>query len=117
MARNSTLSLGEHFDTFIHDQLRHGHYRSESEVLRAGLRLLEAQEAKVKALEAALTAGDESGEPVPFDMDVFLAELRAEHTKALEEALIAGEQSGESVPFDTADSRARMRTKDGPHER
>ena len=69
------------------------------------------------SISLALAAGDESGEPVPFDMDEFIAELRAEHTKALEEALIAGEQSGESVPFDTADFRARMRTKDGPHER
>jgi antitoxin ParD1/3/4 len=77
MARNTSVSLGDHFAGFIEAQVRTGRYGSASEVVRAGLRLLEAHEAKVKALEAALIAGEESGPPTPFDFDAFIARKRS----------------------------------------
>jgi antitoxin ParD1/3/4 len=72
MARNTSVSLGDHFADFIDTQVHSGRYSSASDVVRAGLRLLEEHEAKVKALEAALIAGEESGEPAEFDFDKFI---------------------------------------------
>ncbi|MBB2972132.1 type II toxin-antitoxin system ParD family antitoxin [Mesorhizobium sp. RMAD-H1] len=77
MAKNTSISLGDHFSGFIDRQVKTGRYGSASDVVRAGLRLLEEHEAKVKALEAALVEGEESGEPQPFDNEAFKARMRA----------------------------------------
>lgn len=79
MGRNTSVSLGTHFASFIDTQVQGGRYGTATDVVRAGLRLLEEHEAKVKALQDALRAGLESGEPRPFDSDVFLARMRAKH--------------------------------------
>ena len=50
MARNTSVSIGDHFANFIDVQVQSGRYGSASDVVRAGLRLLEEHEAKVKAL-------------------------------------------------------------------
>lgn len=77
MARNTSVTIGDHFAGFISEQVQAGRYGSTSEVVRAGLRLLEEHEARLKALEAALIAGEESGEPRPFDFETFKARKRA----------------------------------------
>jgi antitoxin ParD1/3/4 len=79
MARNTSVTLGDHFISFISDQVRTGRYGSTSDVVRAGLRLLEEHEAKVKSLQDALIAGEQSGEPRPFDFETFKARKRAEY--------------------------------------
>lgn len=79
MGRNTSVTIGEHFSSFISDQVQAGRYGSASDVVRAGLRLLEEHEAKVKALEAALIAGEESGRPRPFDFEAFKARKRTEY--------------------------------------
>lgn len=79
MARNTSVTLGDHFASFISDQVRAGRYGSTSDVVRAGLRLLEEHETKVKALQDALIAGEQSGEPRPFDFEAFKARKRAEY--------------------------------------
>jgi len=61
MARNTSITLGGHFDEFISQQLAEGRYGSASEVVRAALRLLEEREEKVRALRQALQVGEESG--------------------------------------------------------
>lgn len=78
MARNTSVTIGDHFTSFIRDQVQTGRYGSASDVVRAGLRLLEEREAKNKALQDALIAGEQSGEPSPFDFDAFKARKRAE---------------------------------------
>ena len=78
MPRTTSVSLGEHFSGFIRAQVDSGRYGSASDVVRVGLRLLEEHEAKVKALQDALIAGEQSGEPRPFDFDSFKARKRAE---------------------------------------
>jgi len=79
MARNTSVTIGDHFADFISEQVQAGRYGSTSDVVRAGLRLLEEHEARIKALEAALIEGEESGEPQPFDNEAFKARMRAEH--------------------------------------
>lgn len=76
MPKNTSISLGDHFAGFVERQVTCGRYGSASDVVRAGLRLLEEHEAKVAALQAALDAGERSGAPTPFDFDAFVAEKR-----------------------------------------
>lgn len=77
MPRNTSVSLGEHFTGFISAQVETGRYGSASDVVRAGLRLLEEHEARVRTLQAALDEGEVSGAPEPLDIAAFKAELRA----------------------------------------
>ena len=72
MARNTSVSLGDHFVGFIDDRIVSGRYNSASDVIRAGLRLLEEHEAKVEALREALIEGERSGSASPFDFDAFV---------------------------------------------
>lgn len=50
MARNTSVSLGDHFTQFVQEQVASGRYATASDVLRAGLRLLEHEEAKFEQL-------------------------------------------------------------------
>jgi antitoxin ParD1/3/4 len=77
MAQNTSISLDDHFSEFLSHEVSSGRYRSASEVIRAGLRLLEDQEAQLAALRAALVAGEASGEPEAFDFDAFIAMKRS----------------------------------------
>lgn len=77
MSRNTSVALGQHFASFIDAQVQGGRYGTASDVIRAGLRLLEEHEARVKALQDALHAGLHSGEPRPFDFEAFKARKRA----------------------------------------
>lgn len=81
MARNTSVSLGDHFAAFIDAQVEAGRYNSASDVVRAGLRLLEEREAAVRALQEALIAGEQSGSSVPFDNDAFLKRMRERHVR------------------------------------
>lgn len=67
MAKNTSVTLGDHFDSFIREQIEGGRYGSASDVMRAGLRLLEEHEAKVRALREALIQGEQSGDAGPLD--------------------------------------------------
>ncbi len=80
MVKNTSMSLGDHFANFIERQVQIGRYGSASDVMRAGLRLLEEHESKVRALQDALNAGEQSGEPRPFDSTAFLKRMHEEHT-------------------------------------
>lgn len=61
MAKNTSISLGEHFDEFIAQQLQSGRYGSTSEVIRAGLRMLEETDVKRIHLRKLLIEGERSG--------------------------------------------------------
>jgi len=61
MAKNTSISLGPHFEQFIGLQVQNGRYGSASEVVRAGLRLLEETESKLTQLRRLLDEGEQSG--------------------------------------------------------
>ena len=76
MPKNTSVTLGDHFADFIERQVKDGRYGSASDVVRAGLRLLEEYEVKVEALRAALIEGEKSGPATPFDFDAFIKRKR-----------------------------------------
>ena len=76
MNKNTSVSLGEHFNDFVEGKVAEGRYGSASDVIRAGLRLLEEREAQLAALRAALVEGEASGPSRPFDFDAFRAKKR-----------------------------------------
>lgn len=73
MRRNTSITLGEHFAHFVDAEIHSGRYASASEVVRAGLRLLEEHETRLRALREALIGGETSGPAVAFDFDALLA--------------------------------------------
>ena len=77
MAKNTSVSLGDHFEEFIAEQVDSGRYGSASEVVRAGLRLLETNESKLVVLRNALIAGERSGR-AKYSYESLVAELDAE---------------------------------------
>jgi len=77
MSEKTSVSLGKYFDAFIEDQIASGKFASASDVIQAGLRLLEEREAKLERLRELIRQGDESGEPAPLDREKFFAEMRA----------------------------------------
>jgi antitoxin ParD1/3/4 len=78
MAKNTSFTLGDHFADFVETKVAEGRYPSASEVVRAGLRLLEDEEIRLAALRAALAEGEASGASAPFDFAAFIARKRAE---------------------------------------
>ncbi|GJM08254.1 MAG: hypothetical protein DHS20C11_05300 [Lysobacteraceae bacterium] len=58
MARNTSISLGDHFTDFVDERVRSGRYASASEAVRAGMRLLEQEEAKLDLLRRTLAIGE-----------------------------------------------------------
>ena len=79
MGKNTSISLGSHFEQFINDEVRSGRYSSVSEVIRSALRLLEREEKKEKALIKALEIGEQSGFVEDFDPKQNLKELHRQH--------------------------------------
>ena len=79
MPRSNTVTVGDYFADFIERQIAQGRYDTASDVVAAGLRLLEEHEAKLGALRAALIEGEQSGAPTPFDLEEFLDEMHKEH--------------------------------------
>jgi antitoxin ParD1/3/4 len=82
MAKNTSFSLGDHFSDFIDGQVAQGRYDNASDVMRAALRLLEDQEAKLSALRAALIEGENSGPSTAFDFEDFITRKRKTDSSA-----------------------------------
>lgn len=76
MARNTSVSLGDHFETFVDERVKTGRYASASDAVRAGLRLLEQEEAKLDVLRQTLANGElqlDAGQGI--DGEAFMDEL------------------------------------------
>ncbi|HSK12422.1 MAG TPA: type II toxin-antitoxin system ParD family antitoxin [Phnomibacter sp.] len=81
MGRNTSISLGDHFEGFVDEKVSTGRYNNASEVIRAGLRLLEEEENKITALKLAIKDGMNSGQVVNFDPEKHLKKLKAAKKK------------------------------------
>jgi len=81
MTKNTSIALGQHFQRFVEAQVNQGRFGSTSEVVRAGLRLLEERETRLAVLRAAIQQGLDSGPAEPFDIDVFLAEKETDRPR------------------------------------
>ena len=76
MPRNTSVTLGDHFSQFVDSKIAEGHFESTSEAVRAGLRLLEHQEAQLDLLRQKLAAGEaqlDRGEGI--DGETFMNDL------------------------------------------
>lgn len=81
MGRNTSVSLGSHFEDFVEHRVSGGRYKNASEVIRAGLRLLEEEENKVQVLKSAIQEGLDSGIAKNFDAEKHLEALKANKKK------------------------------------
>jgi antitoxin ParD1/3/4 len=74
--KNTSISLGNHFDAFVENQITTGRCKNVSEVIRAGLRLLEDEESNILALRNAIQRGLDSGIAHDFEPDLHLQILK-----------------------------------------
>jgi len=77
MNRNTSVSIGDYFDNFIQSRISAGRFKNASEVIRAGLRLLEEEENRLIALTRAIQEGIESGTALDFNPELHLDKLKA----------------------------------------
>jgi antitoxin ParD1/3/4 len=77
MGRNTSISLGDHFEDFVDNRVSTGRFKNASEVIRAGLRLLEEEENRIVALRKAIDEGIESGIAENFNAKKHLESLKA----------------------------------------
>ena len=77
MAKNTSITLGEHFDGFISQQVAAGRYASASEVVRAALRFFEDNETKTATLRRLLEDGENSG-TAEYNFEALMHELDKE---------------------------------------
>ena len=80
--RTTSVALGSYFEDFIKAKISQGRYNNASEVIRAGLRLLEENEERMIALKAAINEGTESGIAENFNPQQHLASLKAKRKRA-----------------------------------
>lgn len=81
MSKNTSISLGNYFEQFVQTQIAAGRYKNVSEIIRAGLRLLENEESKVTALKNSIQEGLNSPRVENFDFDEHLSKLKSEKRK------------------------------------
>ena len=81
MARNTSVTLGDHFDNFVAKKIAQGRFHSVSETIRAGLRRLEEDELKLEQLKAKLQVGEESPLMADFSATAFIEKMHSKHVK------------------------------------
>ncbi|AZI20478.1 type II toxin-antitoxin system ParD family antitoxin [Chryseobacterium taklimakanense] len=81
MGRNTSVSLGDYFENFVESKISAGRYKNASEVIRAGLRLLEEDENRIQILKTAIKEGLDSGINKNFDPNENLKKLKAKKSK------------------------------------
>lgn len=81
MSKNTSITLGDYFEEIIHKSIKSGRYSSVSEVIRAGLRMVDEDEKKIQNLISAIDQGENSGYVKNFDPEQHLKELNDNYSK------------------------------------
>lgn len=81
MGKNTSIALGDHFENFIDEKISEGRFKNASELIRAGLRLLEDEEQKINLLRSALKDGENGKRVEGFDFESHLATLHKKHLR------------------------------------
>ncbi|MCH5244309.1 MAG: type II toxin-antitoxin system ParD family antitoxin [Lentimicrobiaceae bacterium] len=76
--KTTSVALGSYFENFVKTKISQGRYNNASEVIRAGLRLLEENEERIMALKSAINEGIESGIAEDFDPQSHLKTLKSQ---------------------------------------
>ena len=79
MSKNTSISLGGYFDDFVQNRIKAGKFKNVSEVIRAGLRLLEKEETKIDIISSELELGENSKLIEDFDPKKHLTSLKKKH--------------------------------------
>ena len=80
MGKNTSISLGNYFDGFVQNRISEGRFKNVSEVIRAGLRLLEEEESKIISLRNSIQEGIDSGIAHDFNPKKHLESLKAKRS-------------------------------------
>ena len=80
--KTTSVAIGPYFENFIKEKISQGRYNNASEVIRAGLRLLEENDRHLSILKSAIEEGLQSGVISDFNPD--------SHLKSLKESRING---------------------------
>ena len=75
--KTTSVALGTYFENFVRTKVEQGRYNNASEVIRAGLRLLEENESHLQELKMAIAEGVASGVAGGFDAEEHLKALKA----------------------------------------
>lgn len=81
MGRNTSVSLGDYFENFVDNKISSGRYKNASEVIRAGLKLLEEDENRIQILKSAIKVGLDSGISKDFNAIENLKKLKAKKSQ------------------------------------
>lgn len=73
MGKNTSVSLGDHFEAYARRKVESGEFATISEVIRDALRRAEERDRRIADLRELVREGEESGDPVPLDWEAFLA--------------------------------------------
>lgn len=74
-----TITLTKQQDDWIADQIAAGSYTNDSEAIRDLIRREQARNFELETIRHALTEGEQSGEPEPFDFAAFKQRKAAQH--------------------------------------
>ena len=78
MRKNTSVALGNYFESFVEDKISQGRYKNASEVIRAALRLLEAEESYLITLKNAIQESLDGGIATNFEPQKHLKSLKAQ---------------------------------------
>ena len=83
MGKNTSVILGEYYESMINKELKKGSYSSASEMIREGLRLLDEKKQKIEAINKALALGEKSGKPKEFNFNTFLKKMEKKESRTM----------------------------------